>query len=63
MNVLIDTSVRSLALRRKPETLGGNERLLVMELSELIREGRAKVIELVRLELLSGSSRTNSMKN
>jgi len=54
MNVLIDTSVWSLALRRKHETLAGNERLLVMELSELIREGRAKVIGLVRQELLSG---------
>src|SRR5580693_4661560 len=54
MNVLIDTSVWSLALRRKHETLAGSERLLVMELSELIREGRAKVIGLVRQELLSG---------
>jgi predicted nucleic acid-binding protein len=54
MNVLVDTSVWSLALRRKRETLGGNERLLVTELSELIREGRAKVIGLVRQELLSG---------
>jgi predicted nucleic acid-binding protein len=54
MNVLIDTSVWSLALRRKHKTLGGNEQLLVMELSELIREGRAKVIGLVRQELLSG---------
>jgi predicted nucleic acid-binding protein len=54
MNVLIDTSVWSLALRRKHETLGDNERLLVIELSELIREGRAKVIGLVRQELLSG---------
>lgn len=54
MNVLVDTSVWSLALRRKHETLGGNERLHVMELSELIREGRAKVIGLVRQELLSG---------
>ena len=54
MNVLIDTSVWSLALRWKHETLAGNERLLVMELSELIREGRAKVIGLVRQEMLSG---------
>jgi predicted nucleic acid-binding protein len=54
MNVLVDTSVWSLALRRKHETLRGNERLLVLELSELIREGRAKVIGLVRQELLSG---------
>jgi predicted nucleic acid-binding protein len=54
MNVLVDTSVWSLALRRKRGSLGDNERLLVMELSELIREGRAKLIGLVRQELLSG---------
>jgi hypothetical protein len=39
---------------RKRETLGDNERRLVMELSELIREGRAKVIGLAWQELLSG---------
>lgn len=54
MNVLVDTSVWSLALRRKKESLTTNERLLVTELSELIREGRAQVIGLVRQELLSG---------
>jgi predicted nucleic acid-binding protein len=54
MNVLIDTSVWSLALRRKNENLSTNEGLLVAELSELIREGRARVIGLVRQELLSG---------
>ena len=54
MNVLIDTSVWSLALRRKNERLNTNERLLVSELSELIREGRARVVGLVRQELLSG---------
>jgi predicted nucleic acid-binding protein len=54
MNVLIDTSVWSLALRRKNESLSTNERLLVAELSELIREGRARMIGLVRQELLSG---------
>jgi|SRR5271170_378687 len=54
MNVLIDTSVWSLALRRKNEDLSANERHLVSELSELIREGRARVIGLVRQELLSG---------
>ena len=54
MNVLIDTSVWSLALRRKNESLGTNERFLVAELSELIREGRARMIGLVRQELLSG---------
>lgn len=54
MNVLVDTSVWSLALRRKTETLGAGERRLVAELTELIREGRARVIGLVRQELLSG---------
>lgn len=54
MNVLVDTSVWSLALRRKNESLTTNERFLVTELSELIREGRTRVIGLVRQELLSG---------
>src|SRR6202166_4865940 len=54
MNVLVDTSVWSLALRRKTESLNERERFLVAELSELIREGRARLIGLVRQELLSG---------
>jgi predicted nucleic acid-binding protein len=54
MNVLTDTSVFSLALRRKNESLGTNERLVVAELSELIREGRVRMIGLIRQELLSG---------
>src|SRR5215470_227931 len=58
MNVLIDTSVFSLALRRKNESLSTNERLLVSELSELIREGRARMIGLIRQELLSGIKAT-----
>jgi predicted nucleic acid-binding protein len=58
MNVLIDTSVWSVALRRKNESLSTNERFLVAELSELIREGRARMIGLVRQELLSGIKAT-----
>jgi predicted nucleic acid-binding protein len=58
MNVLIDTSVWSLALRRKNDSLNTNERFLVAELSELIREGRARMIGLVRQELLSGIKAT-----
>jgi len=54
MNVLVDTSVWSLALRRKGESLRGSEKALVAELAELIREGRVRVIGLVRQELLSG---------
>ena len=54
MNVLVDTSVWSLALRRKSENLDATEKSIVAELSELVREGRARLIGLVRQELLSG---------
>lgn len=54
MNVLVDTSIWSLALRRKGESLRGSEKLLVAELAELIREGRVRVMGPVRQELLSG---------
>jgi len=54
MNILVDTSVWSLALRRKTPSLNETENLFVAELSELIREGRARLIGLVRQELLSG---------
>src|SRR6202040_2139735 len=58
MNVLVDTSVWSLALRRKTENLSANETSIVAELSELIQEGRARLIGLVRQELLSGIKTT-----
>jgi predicted nucleic acid-binding protein len=50
VNVLVDTSVWSLALRRrKPE-----ESPPVRELRELILEGRAQILGPVRQEVLSG---------
>jgi len=58
MNVLVDTSVWSLALRRKTESLNATEKFIVAELSELIREGRARLIGLVRQELISGIKTT-----
>jgi predicted nucleic acid-binding protein len=58
MNVLVDTSVWSLALRRKTESLNATEKFIVAELSELVREGRARLVGLVRQELLSGIKRT-----
>jgi predicted nucleic acid-binding protein len=54
MNVLVDTSIWSLALRRSPRNLNGRERLLVRELAELVGNGRAAIIGLIRQELLSG---------
>ncbi len=50
MNVLVDTSVWSLALRRpKPKS-----NLSTSELTELIREGRVLMLGPIRQELLSG---------
>lgn len=54
MNVLVDTSVWSLALRRAPHHRSQAEQSVVAELAELIDEGRAKLIGLIRQELLSG---------
>jgi predicted nucleic acid-binding protein len=54
LNVLVDTSVWSLSLRRNPRDLNPVERSIVVELTELIAEGRARLMGLVRQELLSG---------
>jgi predicted nucleic acid-binding protein len=50
VNILVDTSVWSLALRRSAPR-GGAE---VTELAELIREGRVAMISAIRQEILSG---------
>jgi len=50
VNVLVDTSVWSLALRRVRPTNDPH----VDELMALVREGRAAILGLVRQELLSG---------
>jgi predicted nucleic acid-binding protein len=54
MKILVDTSVWSLALRKK--TLTVQEKVVVEELIELIREFRVVMIGPVRQELLSGIS-------
>ena len=54
MDVLVDTSVWSLALRRRASALSGSERAPQQELAELVREGRVVMIGPVRQELLSG---------
>ncbi len=54
MMVLVDTSVWSLALRRKAGDLNAHERDLTLALTELIREGRAQIVGVIRQELLSG---------
>jgi predicted nucleic acid-binding protein len=54
MNVLVDTSLWSLALRRRAQDLSACETSLVTELGELIQEGRTRILGLIRQELLSG---------
>jgi len=54
VNVLVDTSIWSLALRRKAHDLNPAQRATVAELTSLIQEGRARIIGLIRQELLSG---------
>jgi predicted nucleic acid-binding protein len=54
VSTLVDTAVWSLALRRKARDLSAAEAAIVAELTYLIQEGRAKIIGLVRQELLSG---------
>ena len=54
MLVLVDTPVWSLALRRKAGDLNAKEEALTQSLAELIRDGRAQLMGVVRQELLSG---------
>ena len=62
MNVLVDTSIWSLALRRSG-TLTEEDQFLVLELSELINEVRVVMIGPVRQELLSGISSHEQYSN
>ena len=52
MNIVVDTSVWSLALRRQRPSGAAP----ALELAELIREGRAAILGPIRQELLSGVS-------
>jgi len=54
VRILVDTTVWSLALRRRSEALSAEEKSIVAELEELIQDGRAAIIGLIRQELLSG---------
>ena len=54
MSVLVDTSVWSLALRRRRRHLAAAEQVMVDELAALTREGRVRLTGIIRQELLSG---------
>ena len=50
MNIVVDTSVWSLALRRRKSEAAAE----AVELAELVKEGRAALLGPIRQELLSG---------
>jgi predicted nucleic acid-binding protein len=54
MKVLVDTSLWSLALRRKPNDLNPREQKLVATLAELVRDGNVVMLGMIRQEILSG---------
>jgi predicted nucleic acid-binding protein len=54
VQVLVDTSVWSLALRRHGGHLSKAEKALIASLHELVQDGLAQLIGPVRQELLSG---------
>jgi predicted nucleic acid-binding protein len=54
LNVLVDTSIWSLALRRRQADLSASENRTRDSFAELIREARVLLIGPVRQELLSG---------
>ena len=63
MNVLVDTSVWSLALRRRREDLNDEEKAVVKELHALIESDRARIPGVVRQELLSGIRTGHQFEN
>ena len=54
MQVLVDTSIWFLALRRSKAQLSEAEKTITSELRDFIQDGRARLIGSVRQELLSG---------
>ena len=54
MTVLIDTTVWSLALRRRRENLSDAQRRVVEEWRRLVLDGRAGIVGPIRQEVLSG---------
>jgi predicted nucleic acid-binding protein len=54
MNVIVDTSIWSLAFRRRRKDLAPPDRKSVYALTELIRDNRVDIIGAIRQEVLSG---------
>jgi predicted nucleic acid-binding protein len=60
--VLVDTSIWSLALRRRPAALSAAEDQLVSEWAGLVTEGLATLIGPIRQEILSGIRRSEAFQ-
>jgi len=58
VKVIIDTSIWSIAFRRRQDQLNKNEKNLLRELKELLNEVRTVIIGPIRQEILSGISDT-----
>ena len=54
MNVLVDSTIWSLALRRRRARLSADETRLVREWEALVAERRVAIIGMIRQEMLSG---------
>ena len=54
MTVLVDTTIWSLALRRRPHKLSPEEKSLVENWAGLVTSGRAALTDPIRQEVLSG---------
>jgi hypothetical protein len=54
VQVLVDTSIWSLALRRTNAQISDAEKRIASDLRDLIQDGRARLIGAIRQELLSG---------
>jgi predicted nucleic acid-binding protein len=63
VNVLVDTCVWSLALRRRAENRSARETAQVESLNAAIERGSVKVIGIVRQELLTGIKTRQQIEN
>jgi predicted nucleic acid-binding protein len=63
VNVLVDTCVWSLALRRRAEHRSAKETALVEALKVAIERGSVKILGIVRQELLSGIKTRQQFEN
>jgi predicted nucleic acid-binding protein len=62
VNVLVDTSVWSIAYRRPAAALNLQQRSLLNSLRELASDGRAQLLGVVRQEMLSGLRETSQFE-